>query len=135
MKSINVKRTVVVKAIVTEKLKEDTLDRIKSSLNRVELELQQMEFQGKRTISSLDKQNVKQAVALRQQLEAEKEKRLEAKKRLRSQLQEVTQWQIGDEVIQGTLEGSVDLKVGDSIGSILASEIVVRDGTVVDIRE
>jgi hypothetical protein len=135
MKSINVKRAIVVKAIVTEELKEEMLDTIKASLNRIELELQQMEFQGKRTLSGLEKQNVKQAVSLRQQLDAEREKRLEAKTRLQNQQQEVSEWQIGDEVIQGTLEGYVDLQVGDSIRSILGSEIVVKDGVVVEIRE
>ncbi len=135
MKSISVKRTVIVKTIVTEKLKEEMLDTIKASLNRIELELQQMEFQGKRTLSGLEKQNVKQAVSLRQQLETEREKRLEAKKRLQNQQQEVAEWQIGDEVTQGTLEGYVDLKIGDSIRSILGSEIVVKDGVVVEIRE
>ena len=134
MKSINVKRAIVVKAIVTEELKEEMLDTIKASLNRIELELQQMEFQGKRTLSGLEKQNVKQAVSLRQQLDAEREKRLEAKTRLQNQQQEVSEWQIGDEVIQGTLEGYVDLQVGDSIRSILGSEIVVKDGVVVEIR-
>ncbi|NLU42391.1 MAG: 16S rRNA processing protein RimM [Firmicutes bacterium] len=135
MKSINVKRTIIVKTIVTEKFKEEMLDTIKASLNRIELELQQMEFQGKRTLSGLEKQNVKQAVSLRQQLEAEREKRFEAKKRLQNQQQEVSEWQIGDEVIQGTLEGYVDLQIGDSIRSILGSEIVVKDGVVVEIRE
>lgn len=135
MKSINVKRMIIVKTIVTEKFKEEMLDTIKASLNRIELELQQMEFQGKRTLSGLEKQNVKQAVSLRQQLEAEREKRFEAKKRLQNQQQEVSEWQIGDEVIQGTLEGYVDLQIGDSIRSILGSEIVVKDGVVVEIRE
>jgi hypothetical protein len=135
MKTINVKRTIVVKAIVTEKFKNETLDAIRSSLSRVDLELQQMEFQGKRTIAGLEKQNVKQAVALRQQLDAEREKRLEAKKRLQSQQQEVDRWQVGEEVIQGTVEGSVDLRIGDSLKSVFACEIVVKDGVVVDIRE
>jgi hypothetical protein len=135
MKSINVKRTIIVKAVVTEKFKEEILDTIRASLNRIELELQQMEFQGKRTLSGLERQNVKQAVSLRQQLDAEREKRLEAKKRLQSQQEEVAAWQIGDEVIQGTLEGHVDLEVGDSIRSILGTEIVVKDGVVVEIRE
>lgn len=135
MKSINVKRTIVVKAIVTERFKGETLEAIKSSLSRIDLELQQMEFQGKRTISGLEKQNVKHAVALRQQLDAEREKRLEAKKRLQNQQQEVDRWQVGEEVIQGTVEGSIDLRIGDSLTSVLACEIVVKDGIVVDIRE
>jgi len=55
-----IKRTITLKALVTPALKEEMLRDLHNTLQRLELELQQIEFQGKRLLLDAEKQGVQQ---------------------------------------------------------------------------
>jgi hypothetical protein len=54
--------------------------------------------------------------------------------RLRQKMEEVKGWEIGSEIVQGVLEGWVEIKTGDSIARLLGAEIVTQNGKVVELR-
>ncbi|MDK2855125.1 MAG: hypothetical protein PWQ41_1651 [Bacillota bacterium] len=129
-----VKRTITLKAVVTPEFQQEMLRDLANTLQRLELELQQIEFQGKRLLLEAEKQGHQQVLAAKQQIEQEKEKRLEMRGRLRQKMEEVKNWEIGSEVVQGMLEGWVEIKTGDSIARLLGAEIVTANGKVVELR-
>ena len=129
-----VKRTIALKALVTPELKDEMLQDLHTTLQRLELELQQIEFQGKRLLLEAEKQGLQQVASTRQQIEQEKEKRLEMRERLKQKTAEVKGWEQGSEVVQGAVEGWVKVKPGDDIARILGAEIVIENGKIVELR-
>ncbi|MGI6143379.1 MAG: YlqD family protein [bacterium] len=131
---ILVKRAITLKVKVTGSYKESVLRDLEKNLNQVELELQQLEFQGKRYLQEVEKHGAEPIAAVKQRLEREKQKRLELRDKMRQKQIEVAGWQIGSEVVQGTLEGMVDLSVGDTMDRLLQAEVIVQDGVILEIR-
>lgn len=129
-----VKRTIALKALVTPALKEEMLQDLYSTLQRLELELQQIEFQGKRLLLDAEKQGLQQVASTRQQIEEEREKRLKMRERLKQKMVEVKHWEQGQEVVQGAVEGWVKIKPGDDMARILGAEIVTENGKIVELR-
>lgn len=132
--AVLVKRTIALKALVTPELKDEMLQDLHNTLQRLELELQQIEFQGKRLLLEAEKQGLQQVASTRQQIEQEKEKRLAMRERLRQKTAEVKGWEQGAEVVQGTVEGWVKVEPGDDIARILGAEIVTENGKIVELR-
>ena len=115
-----VKRTITLKAKVTPEFQQEMIRDLQSTLQRLELELQQIEFQGKRLLLEAEKQGHQQVIAAKQQIE--------------QKMAEVKQWEEGSEVVQGALEGWVDLKTGDSISRLLGAEILTENGKIIELR-
>lgn len=99
------------------------------------MEIQQLEFQGKRILSDLERQNLKRAMELRQQIEDEKQKRRQNLDRLSAQLQEIADLANGEEITRGTLESFAEVSIGDDLNDILYVEIVSKDDIVVALRK
>ena len=133
---ITVKRPVTVKAIVTPSFKERLLSELRCAVQRLEIQLQQLEFQGKRKLMDLQKKNISQAMAVRKQLEEERAKHENALRELNERIRQVDLFPLGAEFVQGSLESFVQLEVGDNINAKLADvEVIVRDDIIVEIRE
>ena len=129
-----VKRSVTLKALATPELKEEMLQDLHATRQRLELELQQIEFQGKRMLLEAEKQGLQQVAATRRQIEQEKEKRLEMREKIRHKTAEVRDWIEGQEVVQGAIESWVKVKPGDDIARVLGAEIVTRNGKIIELR-
>ncbi|HHV71250.1 MAG TPA: 16S rRNA processing protein RimM [Clostridia bacterium] len=134
MPNITIKRPVIIKIKVTEKFKSETIEQIEKALERVNLEIEQIEFQEKRISYNAEKQLKQRYLNLRQQMEEEKKKRLELKTKLLEKIEEVKKWEIGLEVIEGTMESLVEVKEGDDWDRIMKSEIIIEDGKVIEIK-
>ena len=130
-----VKRKVAVKAVVTEEFKQQLILKLGQALEKVRLAQQQLDFQGTRYLSEMEGQDPAQAAAFRRRLERQKRKQEEIEARLTEELKKAGQLELGDEHLQGTLDGLTEVQVGDRLDEKLqAAEIVVRDGLVVEIR-
>jgi uncharacterized protein (DUF342 family) len=129
-----VKRSITLKALATPEFRKEMLQDLQTTMQRLELELQQIEFQGKRMLLEAEKQGLQQVTSTKQQIEQEKEKRLEMRERLRQKMAEVRSWVEGQEVVQGAVEGWVKVKPGDDIARILGAEIVIENGKIVELR-
>ena len=131
---MTLKCPVTIKAKVTEELKQRLIAETEEALQGVELELQQIEFHAKRLLAEQAKQDAQGLVALRQQIEAEKQKRLEFKNEMLAKLKATQELELGSEIVRGQLERVVDVKVGDDLNKIMGSEILLEDGKVLAFR-
>jgi hypothetical protein len=136
MASLVIKRPVQVTVITTESFKQDLLKELQESIGAVQSHIEQMEFQGRRALADLQRTNLNQAMALRQQLETEKRKYEDMKKELEQRIEEVTALEIGAEYPRGTLESEVEIKSGDNLFEKLSqAQVIIKDGIVQEIRE
>ena len=111
MDSIQVKVPCTVKAKLTEKLKKRIIDELEDSLQKVDLELQQMGIEEKRIVSEAAQQDIQRAQAARQHFAIERQKRMDFKEQAQAKLEETKKLAIGAEIVQGTLERTAELKV------------------------
>jgi hypothetical protein len=129
------KQTVLVKAIVTESFRQDLLQKLRAAIKEIDLGIEQLETQGRRYLLGMDSQNIQQMMAVRQEIEEEKRKQELVKAQLNEKVKEVESLPLDSEYPQGTLEGLVEVKVGDDLfGKIARQEIVIKDGIIVEIR-
>lgn len=135
MQSMMVKMPVNVKAKVTEKLKHELIADLTANLKSIDYELEQIEHQGKRMLAEQAKQNAQAIPALREQIEMERNKRLETKKEIQDKMAETEKLEIGAEILRGSIERVHELKVGDNLDEIIGAEILLEDGKVVAFRE
>lgn len=140
MDSIKLKRPVAIKAIVTEKFKTEASKEIQQALQNFDLALQQLEFQGKRALSDVDKNpeipNKDQARQnLQGQIEQQRAQINSQKAELLQRLNMISQLEMNSEFLQATVDNYVDVKVGDNLYEKLSNtEVIVKDGVIVEIR-
>ncbi len=134
MDRMTLKCPVTIKAKVTDELKRKMITEIQDGIKKVDLEVQQVEFQGKRMLTEQAKVDAQGLPALRQQIDMERQKRLDFKNHLLQKLKETEAIENGSEVVQGQLERIVEIKVGDDMQSIMNAEILLEDGKIVAFR-
>lgn len=130
------KRTVTIKAIVTEDFKKYLKHELTVSISNMDKKLQQMEIQGKQLVDSLTQQSAMEQVnSIKQQLELERQQHKQAKAELTQRITESNSLELGSEFIQGTIDSFVEIKKGDNLYEKLgAMEVVIKDGIVQEIR-
>jgi hypothetical protein len=129
------KQSVLVKAIITEDFRTEMLSKLRGAIGEIDLGLQQLENQGQRYLLGIDRSNIQQMLAVRQEIEEEKKKQELLKSQLNEKIKEVEGLPLGVEYPQGNLEGFVEVTVGDDLTSkITRQEIVIRDGIIIEIR-
>ncbi len=134
--SVTIKRDVILRAIVTEKLKEQLDDEFTQAIEQIDRRITQLDIGTRQYVTELQRTDIQQAMALRQQIEAEKRRYRQVKDELIQRQRQVQKLELGTEVIRGTLEGEVEVRVGDNLQTALRGvEIVVRDDVIVEIRE
>ncbi|PKM82625.1 MAG: hypothetical protein CVU89_03755 [Firmicutes bacterium HGW-Firmicutes-14] len=133
-KGLTIKRPVLVKVKVTEDFKNKMAREIRDTMQKLDSELQQLDFQVKRIINELERKNPAGIPAAKQHIENEKQKRLQARGKLTEQLKNIGQVAIGSEIVQGTLESIAEINVGDDWEEIMGMEVLVCDNKIIDIR-
>lgn len=132
--SMTVKCPVTVKAKVTEQLKKKLAAEIQDEIKRVDLELQQIEFQAKRIMAEQVKHDAQGLIAIRQQVDAEKQKRQDYKNHMLEKLRATAQLELGAEIVQGTIERLITVTVGDDLMKYMNAEILLEDGKIIAFR-
>lgn len=143
MESISLKRQVAIKAIVTDTFKQQVTAEIQQALQQLDLNLQQLEFQGKRAIADLEKQSLTpagpqqaaQMQGLKDSIEQERQRLLGGKQEMLQRLNVVSQLEMNSEFLQGTVDNYVEVKIGDNLYEKLSNtEVILKDGVVTEIR-
>jgi hypothetical protein len=130
------KRQVLLKAVVTEALKEELIRSVEETIQKVQDSQDELERQSRRLMLELQRTDLNRAMAYRQQLDAEKRKHEDVKAALQEQLEEYRELQLGEEFERGAIDGEVEIKIGDNIDEKLGqAEILVEDGIVKEIRD
>lgn len=133
---VQVKRTVILRAIVTDELKQQVSEELQSAADEIEQRVQQLDFSTKAYITDLQRADLQRAMAVRKQIEAEKQKQNELRDALLERKAQVAELENGQEVIRGTLESFVEINEGDDLSVLLGgTEIVTKDGIVTEIRQ
>ncbi|NMG18953.1 YlqD family protein [Brasilonema bromeliae] len=136
------KRVVNVKAIVTPLWKEEVQQQLQAQINQIDQQLQQIDMEGQRAISAVQKQSLQppgpqtlqQIENIQGQINQKKSELLEQKNQSLQNLQQVQFLELDQEVNQFQMEGFFHVEPGDNLISKLQVEVVLRDGIVEEVR-
>ncbi|OGC24089.1 hypothetical protein A2291_02275 [candidate division WOR-1 bacterium RIFOXYB2_FULL_42_35] len=133
---LELKRVVMVKAIVTEAFKQNLVKELERAIGNIDNQLSQVAERGKAYLQDLKQKGLNQkAVAFKHQVEEERNRQSAAKADLTMKIEEAKKLQVGTEFVQGPLEGPVDIEIGDNLyKKVGGAEIIVKDGIVQEIR-
>ncbi|NLT95755.1 MAG: hypothetical protein GXW85_09545 [Clostridia bacterium] len=134
MEKITVMRTINVKQVVTEEFKKKAALELQNAIKKVETDIEAFDKQTKKTITELTLKGHPQLNQIKQQVENEKGKLNAYKQQLLEQLKAISKLNLGDEVLHGTIDGPMEIKVGDNFENLSKVEIVIKDGVIVEIR-
>lgn len=144
---LKVTRTVTVKAVVTEELKARLGAELRAALTRLDAELDHLtpRERGPSAKTRGDAPSAGEAGiapggsspggGAGGDVAEERRRRLQQKEQVLARLKELARLELGSEIVQGTVEGQVEVKTGDDWQRLFAAEIVLRDGKVVAVRE
>jgi hypothetical protein len=131
-----VKRNVILRAIVTDQLKAQVSEELQSAAREIEERIAQLDFSTKAYITDLQRSDLQRAMAVRKQVEAEKQKQSEMRDALLERRAQIQVLENDTEVIRGTLESFVEINEGDDLALLLGGvEIVSKDDLVLEIRQ
>ena len=139
---LTLKRPINVKAVVTPRWKDEIQQQLQGQINQVDGQLQQLDMQGQRAISEIQKQSLQppgpqtlqQIEGIQIQVNEKKSELLEQKNQSVQNLQQVQLLEMDQEVNQFQLEGLFSVQPGDNLISKMQVEILLRDGIVEEIR-
>lgn len=130
------KRQVLLKAIVTERLKAEMIADVQEAIHRVEEAQDDLDRQSRRLMLELQRTDLNRAMAFRQQIDVEKRKQEDVKAELQEQLKEYQGLTLGEEITRGALEGHIEVSVGDNLQQKLGqAEILVEDDLIRELRD
>jgi YlqD protein len=136
------KRVINIRAVVTQRWKDETQQALQGQINEVDSQLQQLEMQGQRAIAEIKQQSlqppgpqvVQQIEGIQMQVNEQKSQLLEQKNGVLQQLQQVQFLELNQEVVQGQVESIFSVQVGDNLIEKMNLEVLLRDGVVMEMR-
>lgn len=134
--SLELKRVVMVKAIVTESFKDNLVKELDRAVKNLDAQLGQMEAQSKAFMEDMKKKGqVAQLTTFKKQLDDEKARQAAAKSDLVMKIEQAKKLVLGTEFVQGPLEGPVNVSLGDNLyQKVGGAEVIVKDGIIQEIR-
>ncbi|MBO8128177.1 MAG: YlqD family protein [Peptococcaceae bacterium] len=127
MERILITRPVSVKVKVTENYKLFAAKQLEQSIRSLDAELQRLET----VLSELPSSDNARQKKLQETYNYHKQQR----QKLVQQAKSISELPLGSELVHGRVESLVEVGIGDDWGRIMGVEIVVEDGTIVEIRE
>jgi YlqD protein len=136
------KRVINIRAVVTQRWKDETQQALQGQINEVDSQLQQLEMQGQRAIAEIKQQSlqppgpqvIQQIEGIQMQVNEQKSQFLEQKNGVLQQLQQVQFLELNQEVVQGQVESIFSVQVGDNLIEKMNLEVLLRDGIVMEVR-
>lgn len=136
------KRVVNVKTVVTQRWKDETQQAMQGQINEVDSQLQQLEMQGQQAIAAVKQQSLQppgpqvmqQIESIQVQVNEQKSQLLEQKNGVLQQLQQVQFLELNQEVGITQLDSTFAVQVGDNLIEKMNTEVLLRDGIVMEIR-
>lgn len=136
--TLNIKRPVTVRAVVTPRWKEDAERELSNAISGVDQQLAQLEQEGQSLIEEIRRQSANpldprvqdQVGSVQQQVAAKRAELEEQKRQLLEQQRQVRELELEQIVEQGQLESTCDIRVGDNLVEKLQVAVLVRDGVI-----
>lgn len=135
-RALTLKRSVTIKAIVTEDFKKYLTYEIQQSINSAQGRMTSIEEEVKRKLESLQSQSGAEAhvQSVNGQLQQEQGQFQRTMTELSRRMEQVKNLELGQMFVQGTVDGWVQVKEGDNLYQKLGGmEIVIKDGIVQEI--
>ncbi len=140
--SISIKRSIVIKAIVTPTWKEDAEKELSNAISAVDQQLSQLEQEGQQIVSNIRSQSVnpldprvqEQVGQVQQQVGAKRNELEEQKRNLLQQQSQVRDLKMDEIVDQGQVDSFCDVSVGDNLIKKMQVSITVKDGIIQSIN-
>jgi len=135
-KTITLKRTVTIKAIVTEDFKNYLSFELETAIKDLQNKIKEIENQGNTLMASLQTEGSSEQIkSVEQQLKLEKQQQENVIADLTKRITEAKTLELNSEFVQGTIDGFVGIKVGDNLYQKLgALELIVKDGVIQEIK-
>lgn len=133
MESIKIQVPVTVKAKLTEKFRTNVIADLKRDIEELELEIRQLNIQQERALQE-QAGNPQVEGNIRRHFGNELQKRQQFRAEAIARQEHIEKLAIGAEIVQGTLQRVVELKVGDDMRDIMSMEVLVEDDKVIAIR-
>ncbi len=137
LSSLQLKRQVVVKSMVTDKFRQRAKNELSDELKLIDSQLEQLENQYQASLKQIEAmaksgQNVQKALAqLNKEVQDKRTQLSNVKVQVASNLSNLDRVKDGDMVVTGVLENYVDIKIGDDIyNKLRGAEIILEDGVV-----
>ncbi len=128
---IPIQRRITVKTRVTEDWKRRVASDIQESLRGLEEDLGRLDREARRVREAKHKDK---ADVLSRGITLEKQKRFEQREALLQRLRDIVKLESGTEVLEGSVEGPVEVREGDDWSRVMSAEVVLENGVVVSIR-
>lgn len=136
MESINVKRIVAIKVIMTDDFRKQLVLEAEDVMRRIETNLKKMEEDLNDRRSSPEMENDALAGKMELQIEEERIRLKNMRNELNWRIKMLEDVQNGTEVPYREIEGNVSFSVGDDfLKKMSRAEIVIKDWKVVEIRQ
>ena len=140
--SISIKRSIVIKAIVTPTWKEDAEKELSNAISSVDQQLSKLEQEGQQIVSNIRSQSVnpldprvqEQVGQVQQQVGVKRNELEEQKRNLLQQQSQVRDLKMDEIVDQGQVESFCDVSVGDNLINKMQVSIIVKDGIIQSIN-
>jgi len=136
--SISIKRSIAIKAIVTQKWKEDAEKELSKAISNIDQQLSQLEQEGQQIVNNIRSQSVNpldprvqdQVSQVQQQVAAKRNEIEEQKRNLLQQQSQVRELKMDEIVDQGQVDSFCDVTVGDNLIEKMQASITVKDGVI-----
>ncbi len=135
MEEIRIIQPVTVKTIVTDSLKNSLLEELNGLLKQIETELQYLSFKIKRVTLEIEKKHNEELAITRNDLEHEKNKNYEKIRKIKENMDAISRLSLGEEIIKGTVDRIVNIKIGDNWSEMEKCEVLLKDNEVIEIRK
>lgn len=134
--NLELKRVVMVKAIVTEAFKDNLTKELERAIKNIDQQMAAMDTKAKQYMDTLKVKGLMQkANAFKAQMDEEKARQAAARSDLTMKIEEAKSLQLNTEFVQGPLEGPVKVALGDNLyKKVGGAEIIVKDGIIQEIR-
>jgi hypothetical protein len=124
-------KTVIVKQILTEKSKQELLEKYFAGKLQMQKEYEQLQFE----LKKLEKAKKYQPSALKKHFEKEMEKRIDKEKLYEFQIEQLHMLPLGSELKEKEVQALIDVNVGDDWEKVIGQPtIIIRDGKIEEIR-
>ena len=132
---MKIRTPIPVKLKITSKTKDQLINGVQESIQRLKTELVQLHFQEKKLLVDAKKKGEKSVQFVKNRFSEEFKKREEKLARNFIQLEELALLQEGEEILHNTVEADVEVNIGDRWDQIASPyEIILEDGIVIEIR-
>ncbi|WP_134700350.1 YlqD family protein [Ammoniphilus sp. YIM 78166] len=132
---MKLKRTVLLKMILTPDLREKLLEEYNGYIKKYEVELEQLQFQSKKLLQEALKKGPDAQKVVQERLQKESAARKDKVKHYKEMIHQLALLPDESEILHSELEGEVEVSVGDHWDKLMGkSEIIVRDGIITEIR-